>query len=114
LLFGADDLHECLLEQSRHAAIFLKGGHEEDTPRSTDLLYYRQSVYTYSNRRLPKGEKHGSGCVLSSALTAALALGMDMPAAACHANTYTHQFLASNDTLLGYHSPDSNNHEEDK
>ena len=32
-----------------------------------------------------------------------LALGRNMPDAAALANRYTHQFLASNDSLLGYH-----------
>jgi len=102
-LFGADNLHEKLLQQSRGTAIYLKGGHDTDVAEVTDILYYRQRSYSFSNPRLSKGEKHGSGCVLSSALTAQLALGHDMPTAARLANAYTHQFLASNDSLLGYH-----------
>ncbi len=113
-LFGADGLHERLLEQSRQTAVYLKGGHDSGTSTAADMLYYRQRTYTFSNPRLPRGEKHGSGCVLSSALTAGLALGMDMPAAAQYANTYTHQFLASNETLLGYHSFINNSHEKNK
>lgn len=112
-LFGTDNLHDALLEQSRHTAIYLKGGHDADEHCSTDTLYYRQRCYSFSNPRLPKGEKHGSGCVLSGALTAQLASGHDMPAAAAHANAYTHRFLASSDSLLGYHySPHSTMHHE--
>ena len=113
-LFGAEGLHERLLQQSRHTAVYLKGGHDTETSAATDKLYYRQRTYTFSNLRLPNGEKHGSGCVLSSALTTGLALGMDMPAAAQYANTYTHQFLASNETLLGYHSFINNRYEKNK
>ncbi|MBS1565612.1 MAG: hydroxymethylpyrimidine/phosphomethylpyrimidine kinase [Bacteroidetes bacterium] len=102
-LFGPQQLHETLLEQSRHTAVYLKGGHDEDAHYSRDVLYYRQSGYPFSNPRLPKGEKHGSGCVLSSALTAQLALGHDMSAAAKLANAYTHRFLSGSDTLLGHH-----------
>jgi hydroxymethylpyrimidine/phosphomethylpyrimidine kinase len=47
--------------------------------------------------------KHGSGCVLSSALAANLALGCLLPAAAIRAKQYTRQFLSSNKTLLGWH-----------
>jgi len=102
-LFGADNLHDKLLTQSRHTAIYLKGGHDTDDSNATDMLYYRQCSYSFSNPRLPKGEKHGSGCVLSSALTAQLALGKDLPEAARLANAYTHKFLSSTNSLLGYH-----------
>ena len=102
-LFGADHLHDTLLAQSRHTAIYLKGGHDKDVTNAIDILYYRQHSYSFSNPRLPKGEKHGSGCVLSGALTAQLALGHDLIAAAKLANAYTHTFIASNDSLLGYH-----------
>jgi hydroxymethylpyrimidine/phosphomethylpyrimidine kinase len=102
-LFGSDHLHDTLLAQSRHTAIYLKGGHDNDARQATDTLYYRQRSYSFSNPRLPTGEKHGSGCVLSSALTAQLALGRDMETAARYANAYTHRFLASSDSLLGYH-----------
>ncbi len=113
-LFGVDDLHERLLEQSRYTAIYLKGGHDNDAVYATDVLYHRQRTWIFSNHRVSKGEKHGSGCVLSSALISGLALGMDIPVAAHHANAYTHQFLASNDTLLGYHSLTNNSYEKDK
>jgi len=47
--------------------------------------------------------KHGSGCVLSSALTANLALGYPLPIAAERAKRYVERFLTSNKTLLGWH-----------
>lgn len=102
-LFGAGELDARLLEQSRHTAIYLKGGHGAHGHACTDILYYRQVGWSFSNPRLPKGEKHGSGCVLSAALTARLASGSDMITAAREANAYTHRFLSSNDSLLGYH-----------
>jgi hydroxymethylpyrimidine/phosphomethylpyrimidine kinase len=102
-LFGTDNLHDRLLEQSRYTTIYLKGGHDADAENATDILYYQQHSHSFSNPRLPKGEKHGSGCVLASALTAYLALGRDLPDAARLANAYTHRFLSSNDSLLGYH-----------
>jgi len=113
-LFGAHKLHDTLLEQSRHTAIYLKGGHDTDTLHATDTLYYRQCSYSFSNPRLPKGEKHGSGCILSSALTAQLALGRDMQTAARYANAYTNRFLASSDSLLGYHYSNIQHDEKDK
>ena len=106
-LFGADHLHTNLIFHSANVNIYLKGGHA-DTNKSSDTLFTRQTTYTFANDRLPNGEKHGSGCVLSSALTARLALGHAIHVAAEHANKYTYQFLNSNDTLLGYHNPLTN------
>ena len=103
-LFGSENLHDKLLRQSASLNILLKGGHADDL-LSTDILFTRQKTFTYSNVRLPKGGKHGSGCVLSSALVAQLALGNKIHIAAHAANKYVYQFLASNETLLGYHSP---------
>ena len=103
-LFGAKALQRTLEENSDIVNIYLKGGHSDEST-ALDLLFTSDHTYAFSNDRLEKGEKHGSGCVLSSALTAQLALGNDLPTAAENANAYTYQFLGSNDTLLGYHKP---------
>ncbi|WP_432803752.1 bifunctional hydroxymethylpyrimidine kinase/phosphomethylpyrimidine kinase [Chitinophaga horti] len=47
--------------------------------------------------------KHGSGCVLSAAITANLALGDPLVRACGKAKAYTYQFLKSNSSLLGLH-----------
>lgn len=101
--------------------VFLKGGHRLDKP-GYDLLvrsskfevqsseYKVQSlegatVKTYSFR--PKSTavwpKHGSGCVLSSAITAYLARGYPLHKACLHAKTYVTHYLGSSEGLLGYH-----------
>ena len=103
-LYGSKDLHGKLLHESKTINIFLKGGHA-DHALSSDILFSKQKTYTFSNARLAHGEKHGSGCVLSSALAAQLAAGKDIVSAAEAANRYTYNFLASSDTLLGYHNP---------
>jgi len=101
-LFQAQDLTTRLVEESKRCSVYLKGGHNDGLV-STDILFIQQQAYPYKNRRLPAGEKHGSGCVLSAALTTQLAVRNDIVMAAKEANQYTFQFLASNETLLGYH-----------
>ena len=103
-LFGVENLYDTLLQESAYINIYLKGGHAND-PLSSDTIFTKQRAYTFSNLRLPKGEKHGSGCVLASALTAHLALGHNIIAAGKNSNSYTYNFLESNETLLGYHKP---------
>jgi hydroxymethylpyrimidine/phosphomethylpyrimidine kinase len=91
--------------------VLLKGGHATG-PLATDVLLAAPGVrHTLATPRLPHGEKHGSGCVLSAAVLARLALG-DALAAACRAGKhYTAAFLASSDTLLGYHFAKQQAHE---
>lgn len=101
-LFGKDDLNEKLETASETLNIYLKGGHS-DGDTITDLLYTSDHTYIYPNDRIPNGAKHGSGCVLSAALTAHLALGYTLPDAAERASQYTQQYLASSPTLLGHH-----------
>jgi hydroxymethylpyrimidine/phosphomethylpyrimidine kinase len=82
--------------------VLLKGGHAE-SDLATDVLLTPESRYVLASPRLPHGEKHGSGCVLSAAILARLALGDDLPEACRQGKAYTASFLGSNDTLLGYH-----------
>lgn len=83
--------------------VLLKGGHA-DGDLATDVLLLPEARYPLAAPRLPHGEKHGSGCVLSAAVLARLALGDDLAAACRAGKAYTTAFLGSNDTLLGYHS----------
>ncbi|RZK40507.1 MAG: hydroxymethylpyrimidine/phosphomethylpyrimidine kinase [Hymenobacter sp.] len=82
--------------------VLLKGGHASG-PVATDVLLAHGERHEFTTPRLPHGEKHGSGCVLSAAILAQLALGQTLPEACRRGKAYTTQVLASNDTLLGYH-----------
>ena len=64
---------------------------------------YQGTHYTL-NPKLPNcTEKHGSGCVLSSAITAYLALGYSLEEACASGKRYTEAYLSSDPSLLGYH-----------
>jgi len=82
--------------------VLLKGGHATGH-FATDVLLLPEVRHALATPRLPHGAKHGSGCVLSAAVLARLALGDDLPAACWAGKAYTAAFLGSNDTLLGYH-----------
>ena len=60
-------------------AVVIKGGHLGGR-QAVDLLYYEGEVRLFPRERLAS-DAHGSGCVFSSALTAHLALGRDVPEA---------------------------------
>ncbi|MEJ7829631.1 MAG: hydroxymethylpyrimidine/phosphomethylpyrimidine kinase [Segetibacter sp.] len=102
LISDISDAKEAAQKLSAHCNVLLKGGHNEDE-KGVDYLYTRNSVERLEGKSAGMFAKHGSGCVLSSAITANLALGADLITACQNAKQYTDQFLSSNNTLLGYH-----------
>lgn len=96
---------------SQFCNVYLKGGHDKKQP-GVDVLYSKEGGKLVFDGRL-KGvyEKHGSGCVLSSAITANLAKGMNLNASCTEAKGYVIDFLSSNKGLLGYHSKKKAEHE---
>ena len=84
--------------------IYLKGGHRSNK-KGWDEIYQKQmDVITIPPQATQVFDKHGSGCVLSSALASNLALGNDLKKACLQAKYYTEQFLNSHESLLGTHT----------
>lgn len=89
---------------SRHCHVLLKGGHRVDQPGRDQLYLSSGSRYVYRPQPARVTPKHGSGCVLSAAIAANLALGYPLHKAVLRAKQYTTRFLSSNPSLLGYHA----------
>lgn len=85
-----------------HCAVLLKGGHNPNEI-GIDYLHIQDRFFRLSPKNIEIFQKHGSGCVLSAAITANLALEQDLLNACKNAKEYTEQFLLSNPTLLGNH-----------
>lgn len=85
----------------KHCPILLKGGHSETN--ANDILWTNEMEHELVAERV-NGGKHGTGCVLSSAIASFLAHGNELPMACALAKNYTLQFIESNETNLGYHS----------
>ncbi|HEY8917294.1 MAG TPA: hydroxymethylpyrimidine/phosphomethylpyrimidine kinase [Chitinophaga sp.] len=100
---GAADGQEAAAQLSRHCAVLLKGGHHPEN-RGWDVLYTQESEYLLPPVVRQVYAKHGSGCVLSAAITAQLALGHSLPDACINGKAYTEKFLSSHPSLLGYHN----------
>lgn len=88
---------------AKHCNVYLKGGHNIETP-ATDMIWINKKLDILHPKSITELDKHGSGCVLSSALTAYLALGNSKHKACELAKEYTYQFLISNESNLGYHN----------
>lgn len=88
---------------ANYCPVLLKGGHSI-TAFGTDYLYEQDDIYEFAPHVNEIHQKHGSGCVLSCAIAANLALGHSLKQACSNAKLYIEKFLNSNNTLLGYHS----------
>ncbi len=87
---------------SKHCPVLLKGGHNPNEIGS-DYLYLENEYFNLAPNTTKIFDKHGSGCVLSSAITAHLALGQELKTACITAKKYIEAYLQSNPTKLGYH-----------
>ena len=103
LIFAKEnDTIDAAKKLSAFCAVLLKGGHSADA-HATDILFYNQQEFSFAQERLDGFSKHGSGCVLSSAIAAYLAKGEDLEHACAKAKIYIHSYLKSSNSLLGYH-----------
>lgn len=82
--------------------ILLKGGHANIHHHDKLLLRDEEFIIEGSNKKL--NPKHGSGCILSSAIASQLALGANLKEACTQGKRYIEKILNSNNGLLGYHS----------
>ena len=96
------DAKDAAQKLSVNCNVLLKGGHNPAEP-GVDYLYSNEQTIKLTTEDGTVYAKHGSGCVLSSAITANLALGYGLLKACENAKKYTHTFLSGNTTLLGYH-----------
>ena len=101
-LMSSPDAKEAAQKLSAYCRVLLKGGHSSEEP-GVDYLYIKNEVMKLEATTTDVSPKHGSGCVLSAAITANLSLGLDLLTSCTNAKKYIEQFLSSNKTLLGYH-----------
>jgi hydroxymethylpyrimidine/phosphomethylpyrimidine kinase len=102
LLMPAANSKDAAQKLSAYCNVLLKGGHNNEEV-GVDYLYTKTGIRKFIASTTTVSSKHGSGCVLSAAITANLALGYDLVTSCTKAKKYIEQFLESNDTLLGYH-----------
>jgi hydroxymethylpyrimidine/phosphomethylpyrimidine kinase len=67
-------------------AVLIKAGHLAGPP--VDLLFEANEVTRFGGTRIESRNTHGTGCTLSAAITANLALGLDLKKAVQRAKSY--------------------------
>lgn len=75
-----------LLFNATGTAVLIKGGHLTDD--ATDLLYDGAQTTLFPSARIHNPNTHGTGCTLSSAIAANLALGLPLEEAVARAKDY--------------------------
>ncbi len=82
-------------------AVLLKGGHG-DGPEAADVLVDEAGEAWFTAPRHRTANTHGTGCTLSSAIAAGLALGKDLRTAVGEAKAYlTEAIVAADDLHVG-------------
>jgi hydroxymethylpyrimidine/phosphomethylpyrimidine kinase len=99
---GAAELNAAGL--SAFCPVFLKGGHSEKKTGEDFLFLKNGKRISFGGRTFDIKPKHGSGCILSAAITARLAKGADLEKACLLGKEYALGVLESNESLLGYHA----------
>ena len=90
------------IQLGKDFAILLKGGHSVGGD-SVDTLWTKDGKqYKFSSPRIPGDGKHGTGCNLSSAIVANLALGKSLTESCQIAKNYMDEFIKSGEGRLGF------------
>ena len=94
------------------AAVLMKGGHAQGET-CVDLLVTSQQHWRFEAPRLATRNTHGTGCSLSSAITAELAKGKTLHEAVSRAHSWLHEAIKHADGLnIGHgHGPVHHFHE---
>ena len=71
---------------SYRCAVLLKGGHSVND--ANDMLYAKGELIWFKGKRIDNPNTHGTGCTLSSAIAANLAMGYDLAESIHRAKEY--------------------------
>ncbi len=102
-LYPDKTIDETIAHISNKTHLFLKGGHRQDKKGKDELFTKTGKHFSLNPKSKISTEKHGSGCVLSSAIATYIAFGFPLLKACFRGKKYTESVLGSNKTLLGYH-----------
>ncbi|NYT52796.1 MAG: hydroxymethylpyrimidine/phosphomethylpyrimidine kinase [Candidatus Vesicomyosocius endoextente] len=91
ILAGEEDEQKAIKKLSYNWILLTKTDSSDDVIEHC-LYHYGKLIQSFSYQKLP-GSYHGSGCTLSSAMSALIALGLDIEIASKQALDYTYQTL---------------------
>jgi hydroxymethylpyrimidine/phosphomethylpyrimidine kinase len=98
------DAGRALVTMGARAAL-VKGGHLANTAVLIDVLVLPGSVRRFTHDRIDTTSTHGTGCTLSSAITAGLALGRSLEQAVSDGLDFVHRAIAAAPGFGAGHGP---------
>ena len=101
---GMIDAAQRLVGELGARAALVKGGHL-DGDDVTDVLYDGTATHCFRRHRIVTSHTHGTGCTLSAAIAARLALGDPLGAAVTAALEFVHRAIATAPGLGAGHGP---------
>lgn len=96
---NVDDMKDAamLIHKLGAVNVLVKGGHLEGD--ALDILYSNGEFYTFSTKRINTKNTHGTGCTLSSAITAFVAKGYSVTQAVESAKAYVTKAIENSLTI---------------
>ena len=101
-LSGCSNEEEGAKLMSQVTSVLVKGGHSIASP-GTDILYTKEKVVGIHSNVNEYFDKHGTGCILSSAITSNIAKGNSLEQSCRNAKNYLETTANSNPQRLAYH-----------
>ena len=103
-LYPQKSVEDAILTIQNRTNLFLKGGHRDDNIGKDQLFTKSGQAFVLNPKTSNISEKHGSGCILSSAIAAYISKGFPILKACLRAKRFTEQRLSSNPSLLAYYN----------
>lgn len=85
--------------------VLIKGGHLENAVRATDYLFFGNELLTFDADFIQTSSTHGTGCTLSAAIAANLALGRNLVDAVRISKAFVHEAIRTAPKIGRGHSP---------
>lgn len=85
--------------------VVVKGGHLEDPEMAIDVVTNGHDLFELPARRVDTRHTHGTGCTFSAAITAGLALGLEVPDAIRQAKQFITEAIRHAPGLGNGHGP---------
>lgn len=85
--------------------VVIKGGHDEETNQSVDVLYDGNEFSYFTTERIVTNNTHGTGCTFSAALTAELAKGSSIYDAVATAKNFIQAAIEMDLRIGSGHGP---------
>ena len=103
-LYPQKNIDDAILTIQHRTNLLLKGGHRDDNIGKDQLFTKSGQAFILNPRTSNISEKHGSGCILSSAIAVHISKGFPILKACVRAKRFTEQRLSSNPSLLAYYN----------